>query len=94
MSIVLRSATLRRMRTITQRELRNDNAQVIRAVEQGESFVVTKHGIPVAHLTPVTAYAGLPLARPAKPGSSVTDLPRVRLSRPSAEIIDELRGER
>ena len=82
------------MRTITQRELRNDNAQVIRAVEQGESFVVTKHGTPVAHLTPLSASAGLPVARPAKPGHSVTRLPRVTLSRPSAELIDDLRGDR
>lgn len=82
------------MRTISQRELRNDNAQVIRAVEQGESFVVTKHGVPVAHVTPVTAHGGLPLARPAKSGGGITRLPRVTLSRPSAEFIDELRGDR
>ena len=82
------------MRTITQRELRNDNAQVIRAVEEGESFVVTKHGVPVAHVTPVSTYAGLPLARPARPGRRITQLPRVKLSRPSGELIDELRGDR
>lgn len=82
------------MRTITQRELRNDNAQVIRAVEQGESFVVTKHGVPVAHVTPVATYVELPLARPAQPGRGVTRLPRVRLPRPTAEIIDDLRGDR
>ncbi len=37
---------------ISQRQLRNDNAEVIRRVEAGESFTVTKHGRPVADLAP------------------------------------------
>lgn len=40
-------------RTIAQRELRNDNAKVIDAVAAGESFVVTRNGVPVAELRPV-----------------------------------------
>jgi prevent-host-death family protein len=40
-------------RTIPQRELRNDNARVIAAVAAGESFVVTRHGVPVAELRPI-----------------------------------------
>ena len=40
-------------RTIPQRELRNDNATVIAAVAAGESFVVTRNGIPVGELTPI-----------------------------------------
>jgi len=40
-------------RTIAQRELRNDNAGVIDAVAAGESFVVTRNGVPVAELRPV-----------------------------------------
>jgi len=40
-------------RTIPQRELRNNNAQVIEAVAAGESFVITRNGVPVADLTPV-----------------------------------------
>jgi prevent-host-death family protein len=39
-------------RTIAQRELRNDNAKVIEAVAAGESFVVTRNGVPVAELRP------------------------------------------
>lgn len=38
--------------TIGQRELRNDNAEIMRRVEQGESFVVTRNGKPVADLIP------------------------------------------
>lgn len=40
-------------RTISQRELRNDSGQIMRAVEAGESFVVTRNGVPVAELTPL-----------------------------------------
>lgn len=37
---------------ISQRELRNDNAKIMRRVEAGETFVVTRHGKPVADLVP------------------------------------------
>ncbi len=42
-------------KTIAQRELRNDNAKVIEAVAAGETFVVTRNGIPVAELRPIQA---------------------------------------
>lgn len=41
------------MKTIPQRELRNDNARVIEAVASGETFVVTRNGVPVAELRPI-----------------------------------------
>lgn len=44
------------MRTIGQRELRNDNAKVIDAVVAGETFTVTRHGKPVAELRPIMAH--------------------------------------
>lgn len=40
-------------RPITQRELRNDSGAVLEAVEQGESFTVTRNGTPVAQLNPL-----------------------------------------
>ena len=39
--------------TIAQRVLRNDNAKVIDAVAAGETFVVTRNGVPVAELRPI-----------------------------------------
>ena len=41
------------VRVIPQRELRNRNAEVIDAVSAGESFVVTRNGVPVAELVPL-----------------------------------------
>lgn len=40
-------------RTITQRELRNDSGEIMRSLEQGESFIVTRNGTPVGELTPL-----------------------------------------
>lgn len=41
------------IKTIAQRELRNDNAKVIDAVASGQTFVVTRNGVPVAELRPI-----------------------------------------
>ncbi|MDQ3353934.1 MAG: type II toxin-antitoxin system prevent-host-death family antitoxin [Actinomycetota bacterium] len=38
---------------ITQRELRNENGEIMRRLDRGESFVVTRNGVPVGELTPL-----------------------------------------
>lgn len=40
-------------RSISQRELRNASGDVMRALDRGESFTVTRNGVPVGELTPV-----------------------------------------
>lgn len=40
-------------REITQRELRNGSGEIMRALDRGESFVVTRNGVPVGELAPV-----------------------------------------
>ena len=37
---------------ISQRELRNDSGAIMRRVEEGECFTVTRNGVPVADLVP------------------------------------------
>ena len=39
--------------TITQRELRNGSGEIMRRLDEGESFVVTRNGVPVGELTPL-----------------------------------------
>lgn len=39
--------------TITQRELRNDSGEIMRRLDQGESFIVTRNGTPVGELAPL-----------------------------------------
>ena len=43
---------------ISQRELRNDSGAIMRRVEHGESFVVTRNGVPIADLVPHRAEMG------------------------------------
>jgi prevent-host-death family protein len=40
-------------REITQRELRNDSGEIMRRLDSGESFVVTRNGVPVGELAPL-----------------------------------------
>ena len=40
-------------RKITQRELRNESGEIRRALDRGETFVVTRNGVPVGELTPL-----------------------------------------
>jgi prevent-host-death family protein len=40
-------------REVTQRELRNESGKIMRALDRGESFIVTRNGVPVAELTPI-----------------------------------------
>jgi prevent-host-death family protein len=40
-------------RVITQRELRNSSGDIMRALDRGESFIVTRNGVPVGELSPV-----------------------------------------
>lgn len=40
-------------RFISQRELRNDSGEIMRALDAGTSFVVTRNGVPVAELRPL-----------------------------------------
>ena len=59
-------------RRITQRELRNESGRIMRALDKGKAFIVTRNGVPVGELMPlrsrmfvgaeaaVTAFAGAP----------------------------------
>jgi antitoxin (DNA-binding transcriptional repressor) of toxin-antitoxin stability system len=40
-------------RDLTQRELRNESGEIMRALDAGESFVVTRRGVAVGELTPI-----------------------------------------
>jgi prevent-host-death family protein len=50
------------VRTVSAREANQRFSELLRAVEGGQSFVVTRRGRPVATLRPVEASATRPLA--------------------------------
>lgn len=67
-------------RDVTQRQLRNDSGEIMRGLDQGESFVVTRNGVPVGELTPlrrprfVSADSAIAMFR----GAPSVDLARLR----------------
>lgn len=80
------------VKTISQREMRNESGRVLREAEEGETFVVTRHGTPVARIVPNNdVEAGVrPARRPAR--FSVADL--VHIDESIAEILTDLREDR
>jgi prevent-host-death family protein len=40
-------------RVISQRELRNNSGDIMRELDSGETFIVTRNGVPVGQLTPL-----------------------------------------
>ncbi len=38
---------------ISQRDLRNDSGRIMRALDDGSTFIVTRHGTPVGELRPL-----------------------------------------
>ena len=45
---------------VTQRQLRNDSGEIMRALDRGTSFVVTRNGVPVGELIPVRRHRFVP----------------------------------
>ncbi|MFV0318707.1 MAG: type II toxin-antitoxin system Phd/YefM family antitoxin [Microthrixaceae bacterium] len=81
------------MRTISQRELRNDSGEIMRALERGESFRVTRRGVPVGILTPATRDLLEDLT--LRHGTGEMRFPQGVLHDTSTdEAIEELRGTR
>ncbi|MFI6099060.1 type II toxin-antitoxin system Phd/YefM family antitoxin [Lentzea sp. NPDC051213] len=79
---------------IGQRELRNDNAEIMRRVEAGESFVVTRNNKPVAQLLPYRADAAPRLPELGDVQLAFSRLPSVDADRWEADqrAADEVFG--
>ena len=82
---------------ISHRTLRNESGRVLKAVEQGETFIITNNGHDVATICPLgrDPFAGLTVTR-SDPNFSFTSIVPVESSceESSAEILDYLRQDR
>ena len=67
-------------RQITQRQLRNDSGEVMRGLDRGDTFVVTRNGVAVGELTPVPRkrFVSREAALAAFAGSAAIDAQRFR----------------
>jgi prevent-host-death family protein len=81
-------------REVTQRELRNESGEIMRALDRGESFVVTRNGVPVGELTPIRRRRFVPAeeAVSAFQGAPPVDYARFRLD--LDELVDQDPGPR
>lgn len=85
------------LRTLSQRELRNQSGDVLRAVQGGETFVITNSGKRVAILSPLDEAGSLPVSRPARRVGGWKEVAKDRTDRfhvDTARDIEYLRGER
>jgi len=74
---------------LTQRELRNNSGEIMRGLDEGKTYLVTRRGVPVGELTPlrrhrfVSAEAAVAMFR----GAPAVDLERFR------QDLDEVAGQ-
>ena len=74
---------------LTQRELRNNSGEIMRGLDEGKTYLVTRRGVPVGELTPlrrhrfVSAEAAVAMFR----GAPEVDLARFR------QDLDEVAGQ-
>lgn len=68
------------MRTITQRELRNQSGEIMRALDRGEEFTITRNGVAVGVLLPAPRrrFVSSEVVRAAFAGAPAVDLQRLR----------------
>ncbi len=74
---------------ITQRELRNESGAIMRAVEQGESFTVTRNGTPIGRLIPLRRRTFVPRQEVMAAFSSAPVLDAERLRADIDGIADQ-----
>ncbi len=70
-------------RVITQRELRNDSAAILREVQAGQTIIITRNGVPVAELRPIQPHRFVPRAVIAEAAARA---PRVDAGRFRADL--------
>lgn len=76
-------------RIISQRELRNDSAAVLREVQAGGSVIVTRNGVPVAELRPIQPRRFAPRARIAQAAAQLARVDARRFRADVDAVVDQ-----
>jgi prevent-host-death family protein len=80
-------------RLISQRELRNDSAAVLRDVQSGQTITVTRNGTPVAELRPLHARTFVPRSVIAAAARRAPHIDLVRMRADLDAVVDPSTGE-
>ncbi|HUF33815.1 MAG TPA: type II toxin-antitoxin system prevent-host-death family antitoxin [Acidimicrobiales bacterium] len=76
-------------REITQRELRNESGKIMRELDKGESFIVTRRGTPVGELSPLRRHRFVPAESAVALFRSAPAVDYERLRRDLDEIVEQ-----
>ncbi|HEY5295517.1 MAG TPA: type II toxin-antitoxin system prevent-host-death family antitoxin [Gaiellaceae bacterium] len=76
-------------RTITQRELRNESGEIMRGLDRGESFVVTRNGVPVGELTPIRRRRFVPAEEAVAAFRGAPPIDYARFRRDLDQLVDQ-----
>lgn len=77
------------MKTITQREFRNNSAAVMDAVEAGETYIVTRNGVEVAEVRPVARRRRLSAEELVERARRLPRVDHVQMRREADELFGE-----
>lgn len=76
-------------KVITQRTLRNESGEIMRGLDRGESFIVTRNGVPVGELMPVRRREAVPAAILLAALAGAPRIDRTRFRKDVDELIDQ-----
>jgi antitoxin (DNA-binding transcriptional repressor) of toxin-antitoxin stability system len=74
---------------ISQRELRNDSGRIMRALDDGRTFIVTRHAEPVGELRPLRRRRLVPVAAVLDIFGSAPEIDAARLRKDLDETVDQ-----
>lgn len=76
-------------KSITQQELRNDSTAVLREVQAGQTFIVTRNGVPAAELRPIQPRRFVPRAIVAEAAARAPHIDAERFRTDLDAVIDQ-----
>jgi antitoxin (DNA-binding transcriptional repressor) of toxin-antitoxin stability system len=74
---------------ISQRELRNDSGRIMRALDEGRTFVVTRNGSPVGELRPLRRHRFLAAAVAVEMFRNAPNIDWQRMREDLDEVVDQ-----
>jgi len=76
-------------KVITQRTLRNDSGEIMRGLDRGESYIVTRNGVPVGELMPIRRRVAVPAAVLLAALAGAPRIDPARFRRDTDALIDQ-----
>jgi antitoxin (DNA-binding transcriptional repressor) of toxin-antitoxin stability system len=76
-------------RRITQRQLRNDSGRIMRDLDKGRAFIVTRNGVPVGELSPLRQRMFVPSDTVLAAFTGAPRIVRARFRKDVDAVIDQ-----